>query len=760
VLSAVITVTTAADDLTPNDGSVSLREAITAANANSDLGDQDIIAQNPGTFGAGDTIQFDIPGSGVHTITPLSVVLPTITDPVIIDGYTQPGASPNTLATSDNAQLLIALNGSNFGPNAGFGLTVTGGNSTIRGLVIDAFSFNGLTLQSDGNVVEGNIIGLDPTGATAGSFGNKRGVEVSEGSGNTIGGTTPAARNIISGNGPFEAVFVLNSTGTLVQGNFIGTDITGTTAPGKSGGANGVLIDGGSGNFVGGTAAGAGNTIAGNGSAGVYLFTTTGNFVQGNLIGTNAAGAAGLGNLDGVYIDTSTNNTIGGTAPGAGNVITGNGVVGVLVAGAGTIGNLILSNSLFNNNALGVDLVGGTQDPSGVTANDPGDPDTGPNNLQNYPVLTSVTNSAGTTTIQGTLNSLPSTTFRIEFFANAAAHRTGFGEGQTFLGSTDVTTNSSGDGSFTFMHATPSGTFFTATATRTDGEGGLIETSEFSAAVTQQAVAPTVTINQAAGQADPTSSSPILFTVVFSTAVTGFTASDVSFAGSTVGGTLVAGVSGSGADYTVSVTGMTGNGTVVASIPAGAAANSSDTPSAASTSTDNVVMFVTQADESVTETGPPSVSAGANLTYTITVSNAGPSDAQGVSISDALPPGTTFVSFVAPVGFTAATPAAGATGTVTASASTLAAGQSASFTLVVRVDSAASGGTIISNTAQATTTTADTNLANNSATATTQVQQPTAATGLTITLVSRQAKYKNEFGLFIVDDAQGRIGNL
>ncbi len=116
------------------------------------------------------------------------------------------------------------------------------------------------------------------------------------------------------------------------------------------------------------------------------------------------------------------------------------------------------------------------------------------------------------------------------------------------------------------------------------------------------AVAPPVTINQAAGQADPASTGPIKFTVVFSAPVTGFTGSDISFAGSTVGGTLVASVSGSGANYTVSVTGMTGNGTVVVSVKAGAAVNANNTATAVSTSTDNTVTFTTQSPQTTTLT--------------------------------------------------------------------------------------------------------------------------------------------------------------
>ena len=109
--------------------------------------------------------------------------------------------------------------------------------------------------------------------------------------------------------------------------------------------------------------------------------------------------------------------------------------------------------------------------------------------------------------------------------------------------------------------------------------------------VTFDNIVPTVTINQASGQADPTNASPILFSVVFSEPVVGFAGTDVSFAGSTVGGTLAATISGSGANYTVSVTGMTGSGNVVASIPAGAATDPATNPNQASTSTDNSVTY-------------------------------------------------------------------------------------------------------------------------------------------------------------------------
>lgn len=137
--------------------------------------------------------------------------------------------------------------------------------------------------------------------------------------------------------------------------------------------------------------------------------------------------------------------------------------------------------------------------------------------------------------------------------------------------------------------------------------------------VTFNSPPPTVTINSAVGQPDPTSGGPISFTVTFSKPVTGFTASDVSFTGSTAGGTLAATISGSGAEYTVAVTGMTTNGTVVASIPAAAAVDAGNQPNAASTSTDNSVQF-TAGSPTVTinqAAGQADPSSAASITFTV-----------------------------------------------------------------------------------------------------------------------------------------------
>ncbi len=235
---------------TNDSGAGSLRQAILDANAS----------------GGTDTIAFNIPGAGPHTIQPTSV-LPNITDPVIIDGYTQLGASPNTNppGLGINAVLKINLDGSDTGSGAK-GLVIAAGDSTVRGLVINRFGGWGIELVTNGgSLIEGNYIGTDVNGtADQGNF--LYGVAIDDAPGNTIGGMAAGAGNVISGNDA-DGVYIWwgSATGNQVQGNLIGTDVTGTLDLGNS--LDGVFINGASGNTIGGTAGGAGNMIAFNRSA-------------------------------------------------------------------------------------------------------------------------------------------------------------------------------------------------------------------------------------------------------------------------------------------------------------------------------------------------------------------------------------------------------------------------------------------------------------------------------------------------------------
>jgi hypothetical protein len=226
-----------------------------------------------------------------------------------------------------------------------------------------------------------------------------------------------------------------------------------------------------------------GNLISGNNGTGLSLENgSNSNQVQGNLIGTKADGTNALGNSQfGVLIDrASTNNITMNTIAFNGSPSSGAGVlVGTFDPGSNTngvaSGNAIRQNSIFSNQGLGIDLYSGN--PFGVTPNDSCDTDTGANNFQNFPVLTGVSSSGGNTTIQGTLNSAPGTTFTIEFFSNVAADPSGSGEGQTYLGSTTVTTGADCNAAFSFAFPdNPGQPVITATATDPLGN-----TSEFSA---------------------------------------------------------------------------------------------------------------------------------------------------------------------------------------------------------------------------------------------------------------------------------------
>ncbi len=305
------------------------------------------------------------------------------------------------------------------------------------------------------------------------ALSNAKGVVVSSGHDNTIGGAVPGAGNVISGNNKHGIYLTNQSTHDIVmQGNYIGTDASGSAALGNAG--EGIYIERSPSNTVGGTSSGARNVISANGGAGIRLQYNYAqyNTIQGNYIGTDVNGSAALGNTGpGIWIDNASDTTIGGTSSGAGNVVAFNGGDGVTLEY--TIRNPIRSNMFWGNNGLGIDL-----DDDGVTTNDAGDGDYGANRRQNYPVLTSVTVDASSTTIIGTLSSTVTTTFDLDFYASIACDPSGYGEGQVYLGSDTVTTNGSGDANFVVTLGDASGyACFTATATNPDDE-----TSEFSIA--------------------------------------------------------------------------------------------------------------------------------------------------------------------------------------------------------------------------------------------------------------------------------------
>jgi hypothetical protein len=204
-----------------------------------------------------------------------------------------------------------------------------------------------------GNVVAGNFIGTDAAGTAA--LGNgSQGVTIDDAPGNTVGGTDQAQRNVVSGNGQ-AGILIINSgaTGNVVQGNYVGTDLTGTVALGNT--ADGIAVLNAANNTIGGVVAGAGNLSSGNHQHGVILLVSgaTGNVVQGNLVGTDASGTLPLGNTgDGVAIADGSNNLIGGTAAGARNIISGNHQDGVEVTNAAATGNQI------EGNFIGTDVTG------------------------------------------------------------------------------------------------------------------------------------------------------------------------------------------------------------------------------------------------------------------------------------------------------------------------------------------------------------------------------------------------------------------
>lgn len=462
------------------DGKVSLREAILAAN---------------NTAGV-DTISFSIAAGGVQTIA-LTTQLPEITDAVVIDGSTQSGYAGTPLIVLDGSSAPIAANG----------LSISAGGSTVRGLGIQNFGHYGIYLTSGGgNLIEGNHIGINAAGSTA--AGNGFGIVVSGSAGNTIGGTTTAARNLISGNSQIGIrITGAAATGNTVAGNYVGLNAAGTAA--VANGEIGINIEAGaSNNTIGGATTASRNVVSGNVQYGVCISdaATSHNTVQNNYLGTNAAGNAAISNggfglvidfgaahtsvLDnvisgnthaswsafrgGIYLSgnssTIQGNIIGLDATGTTALGNGGGAssagiyevgtsLGVLIGGTSAgQGNLIAGNTgagvivkatgnvqVLGNSIYGNSGLGIDLGNDGVTANDAApDADSGANGLQNFPVLSSAATNGSQIHIAGTLASAANSWFRVEFFASGTADASGYGEGQRSIGYANVATDASG----------------------------------------------------------------------------------------------------------------------------------------------------------------------------------------------------------------------------------------------------------------------------------------------------------------------------
>jgi len=420
---------------------------------------------------------------------------------IMVSGGGGPGTANNTIQ-GNNIGLDItgsaALSNGYHGVIVELGAsgTVIGGSSADTRNVISANNGSGVVIRDTNtinNILTGNFIGTDRTG-TVGMGNTGVGIEINQGAAdNTIGGSVSTG-NVISGNG-FHGIHI-SGAGTNnidVAGNLIGTNQDGTQA--ISNGANGVMI----GNLaqdivIGGDTAVERNIVSGNTLSGVSVESASSVLVQGNYIGTDITGSttiansvfgvdiyggsqfvtvggslAGTGNVisgntqTGVYVRGGASNiSIGGTAVGSGNVITNNGGAGINVAD-GSVDNALLGNQVYSNTGLAIDLNG-----DGVTTNDPNDVDTGANNLQNSPVLTSASiDNSGRMYVAGTLASAPNTTYRIEFFYSTAATGAGPGEAQSYWRSMELTTGSTGATNFSISAVTSnaSGGYISATAT-------------------------------------------------------------------------------------------------------------------------------------------------------------------------------------------------------------------------------------------------------------------------------------------------------
>lgn len=425
-------------------------------------------------------------------------------------------------------------------PNIGQGIQILDGSgSTIGGVtaadrnIISGNSFSGIgitqdTVPTSGNKVLGNYIGTNAAGTAA--IGNQaNGIDMAGADNTSIGSSVSGSGNLISGNVrvgiSLAGTMSVSQLNSVVRGNYIGVNVAGDApVPNGEGGiqaqdAIGIQITGNilSGNtgdgvrvrntsmlaidqnyiglnasanaafgnikgivFISSSGTITGNTVVGSGQDGININGTSNATIQSNSIGR--AGSFNLPNgTAGISINDSTNALIGGPGVGEGNIVANSGEIGINVITFSGFTTRISQNSIFNNTNLGIDIL-----PTGPDTNDPGDTDSGSNNRQNYPVIQNAM-AGGSTRAIGTYNSTPSRQFRLEFFSSPAAHSTGYGEGQTYLGFTNVTTDGSGNASFDVILPVASTSGHVMSSTATDLTTNA--TSEFSLAKTL--VAPT-----------------------------------------------------------------------------------------------------------------------------------------------------------------------------------------------------------------------------------------------------------------------------
>lgn len=475
---AVPFVVTTADDAGPG----SLRQALLDANA---------------AAGA-DEILFDIPGDGPHTIALLSQ-LPTSTGTLLIDGYSQPGASPNTLAQGWDAEIRIEIDALALASARGLQL-IEGPGSELRGLAI--FNVRGVSIQveADDAVVAGNVVGMRADARTPNQIGATHLVggqgaiaahrsRVEGGRRIRIGGPAPADRNLVAGttNGisAQSSFFPTPRIEDLViENNWLGLDGSGlgvvaiaqqgipvNSAQGTIVRDNVIVMPGGGVNQVG--------PFVGGGLA-IPVEHSLDTVIEGNRIGVDPVGdglSVGLvpfgGGSGGIRLRLAI--TQGGRLgdpldPARGNLIGYTHTPGItLEEGAGRIalaGNRIISSGLQGANDLAIDLLL----PSGPNINDLLDVDSGSNDLQNHPELDTAVADATTTAVSGTLGSEPDTLFRVEFFAATFCPANGRGPAQSVLGSIEVTTDAQGDAAIdAVLPLVNAGQFVSAIATDPDG---------------------------------------------------------------------------------------------------------------------------------------------------------------------------------------------------------------------------------------------------------------------------------------------------